>query len=67
MNDLQVDFFTFDLLQRTDQRLERALRITFQNNAQNFFPVGRLKQALQRGALRHSQFIGAFREQTFLT
>ena len=66
MNDFEIDLLALDLLQRADQRFERALRVAFQNDAQNFFAVGGFEQAFQRGALRHGQLVRALCLEPFV-
>ena len=55
MNNFEINLFAFDLFQRADDRFERALRVAFQNDAQDLLAFRRFEQAFQRRALRNEQ------------
>src|SRR5436190_12127583 len=59
MNNLEIDFFGLDLLQRIDDRFDGTLRVGFQNDPQHFFASGGFKQGLESGALRHEKLVRA--------
>ena len=66
MNNFETDFFAFDLFQRPEERFERALRIAFQHDAQNFLASRRFKQSFQRCSLGNEELACTFRLEAFI-
>src|SRR5207247_11446963 len=61
VNNFETDFFAFDLFQRPEERFERALRIAFQHDAQNFLASRRFKQSFKGSFLGNDKFSCTFR------
>ena len=67
MNNLQIDFFGFDLLQRIHDRFDRALGVGFQNDPQHFSASSCFEQCLEGSALWNEKLVRSLRLKPFVT
>src|SRR5215471_2371935 len=67
VNNLQIDFSAFDLLQCIHDRFDRALGVGFQNDPQPFSASSCFEQCLEGGALWNEKLVRSLCLKPFVT